>query len=70
MAEALADEIVDAYNNTGAVVKKKKKCTGWLGPTVPSHICAGKRRGPAAFLPPPVLFQSYRFYVSRRYSIP
>ena len=25
MAEALADEIVDAYNNTGAVVKKKEE---------------------------------------------
>ena len=24
-----ADEIVDAYNNTGGVVKKKKKFTAW-----------------------------------------
>ena len=25
MAEALADELVDAFNNTGAVVKKKEE---------------------------------------------
>ena len=25
MNEALADEIVDAYNNTGAIVKKKEE---------------------------------------------
>ena len=41
MNEALADEIVDAYNNTGGVVKKKKKFTVWLKPTVLSRTCAG-----------------------------
>ena len=57
MAEALADEIVDAYNNTGAVVKKKEENTAWLRQTAPLLTCAGKL---PSFLPL-VLFQSNRF---------
>ena len=41
MTERLAREIMDAANNTGASVKKRED-TGWLKPTVPSHITVGK----------------------------
>ena len=30
MAESLASELTDAYNNTGSVVKKRERLTKWL----------------------------------------
>ena len=41
MKERLANEIMDAANNTGSSVKKKKICTRWQRQTKPSHITAG-----------------------------
>ena len=38
MEERLANEIMDAANNTGASVKKKKICTRWQKQTRHSHI--------------------------------
>ena len=38
MEERLANEILDAANNTGASVKRKEICTRWQRQTRPSHI--------------------------------
>lgn len=38
MEERLAKELLDASNNTGASVKKKKICTRWQKQTKHSHI--------------------------------
>ncbi len=38
MQERLANEIMDAANNTGASVKKKKICTKWQRQTKLLHI--------------------------------
>ncbi len=38
MEERLAKELLDAANNTGASVKKKKICTRWQKQTKHSHI--------------------------------
>ena len=61
MDEALADEIVDAYNNTGAVVKKKEE----------THRMAQANRAFAHFvgsqltaLPPPRSFTVFPLYAS------
>ena len=38
MADSLATELIDAYNNTGSVVKKREE-THKMGPSKPS-ICS------------------------------
>ena len=42
MAERVAGELLDAMNNTGAAVKRRKKCTVWPRPTRLSLTTAGK----------------------------
>ena len=44
MADRLANEIMDAANNTGASVKRKKTCTRWQKQTKHSPISDSKRR--------------------------
>ena len=41
MAEALASELVDAYNNTGTVVKKREDVQRWRSPTGLSRTFVG-----------------------------
>jgi len=43
MRERIAGELLDAYNNTGSSIKKKKKPTKWPKPTGPLRIIGGKK---------------------------
>ena len=44
MMERLAGEILDAINNTGGAVKKKKIHTKWQKPTRHLHITDGNTK--------------------------
>ena len=67
MDEALADEIVDAYNNTGAVVKKKEETTAWRRRIAHSRTCAGSfclPRSDGLAAATPLFFSSLPFFMS------
>ena len=66
MNEALADEIVDAYNNTGGVVKKRRSSPHGSSHRAFAHLRWYDLLRQSSDAPPLVLFQSYLFYV--RYS--